>query len=198
MKIEVAEGKISIEREATDLDKFVLDFIKILDDKGIKYVIISGYVSILLGRSRSSEDVDIIIEAINKDQFSRLHESLTEFHCLNTNDILEAYEQYLSKDIAVRYARKNQAIPNMEVKLAKIKLDNWALDNRTKVEFNGKTLYVSPIELQISYKLLLGTEKDIEDARHLFKLLEKHLDMQVLDDFNRQFKVVELFREYIQ
>jgi len=72
------------------------------------------------------------------------------------------------------------------------------LDQRLPVVFNSIKLYVSPIELQIAYKLLLGSEKDIEDARHLYKLLEEYLDKQVLARFNRQFKVEELFRRYIE
>ena len=71
-------------------------------------------------------------------------------------------------------------------------------DQRLPVVFNSIKLYVSPIELQIAYKLLLGSEKDIEDARHLYKLLEEYLDKQVLARFNRQFKVEELFRRYIE
>jgi len=48
------KGEIKINKELNNLDKFVLDFISLLEE----YVIVSGYVSILLRRSRATEDVD--------------------------------------------------------------------------------------------------------------------------------------------
>ena len=60
MKI-IFEGKI-IDRETTDLDMFVMDFVDLLHEAKINYVIVSGYVSILFGRSRLSEDIDVILE----------------------------------------------------------------------------------------------------------------------------------------
>ena len=48
---------IKLERELSNLDEFVLDFVNLLDN----YVIVSGYVSILLGRSRTTEDVDLLL-----------------------------------------------------------------------------------------------------------------------------------------
>ena len=198
MKIEFKEGAFTLERTPDELDKFVLDFINVLDRVDIKYVIVSGYVSILFGRSRNSEDVDLIIAPITEQKFVSLWKALENFDCLNTDSSEEAYQKYLQGDIAIRFARHNEAIPNMEIKLARIALDKWALDQRLPVVFNSIKLYVSPIELQIAYKLLLGSEKDIEDARHLYKLLEEYLDKQVLARFNRQFKVEELFRRYIE
>ena len=49
--------EIKLNKELNKLDKFVIDFCKLLD----RYVIVSGYVSILFGRSRSTEDVDLLI-----------------------------------------------------------------------------------------------------------------------------------------
>jgi len=59
---------IKIDREISDLDNFTLDFIKILE-KNTDYVIVSGYVAILLGRARASEDVDVIIPKIDFPKF---------------------------------------------------------------------------------------------------------------------------------
>ena len=47
----VIAGKIM-----TALDEFVLDFLKILE-KYTDYVIVSGYVVVLFGRARGTEDV---------------------------------------------------------------------------------------------------------------------------------------------
>ena len=66
---------IQIDRELSDLDKFTIEFIQILK-KYTNYVIISGYVAILLGRSRASEDVDILIPKIDFSKFKTLYDEL--------------------------------------------------------------------------------------------------------------------------
>lgn len=55
----VTERKIKLGKSLSELDKFVLRFIRIVE-KYVDYVIISGYVVILLGRSRATEDVDLL------------------------------------------------------------------------------------------------------------------------------------------
>lgn len=51
---------IVLDRELNELDSLVLEFIKCLQSR---YVIVAGYVAILLGRSRTTDDIDIIVEA---------------------------------------------------------------------------------------------------------------------------------------
>jgi hypothetical protein len=41
-------------------------------------VIVSGYVAILLGRARASEDVDVIIPRITFSDFKKLYRDLKE------------------------------------------------------------------------------------------------------------------------
>jgi len=48
------------------------------------------------------------------------------------------------------------------------------------VELNGEILPIAHIESQISYKLYLGSEKDIEDAKYLYDIFEKKLKMDIL------------------
>lgn len=73
----ISNDVIRLDRELSDLDSFTLDFIRILR-KQSKYVIVSGYVSILLGRARASENIDVIIPKIDFPVFSRL---LKELDC---------------------------------------------------------------------------------------------------------------------
>jgi len=44
----------------------------------------------------------------------------------------------------------------------------------------------------------LGSEKDIEDAKHLYKMFQDHLDIELLDDFNRKLKTQVLFNKYLK
>jgi len=186
------------DKTLSKLDEFVLDFIRILE-KHVKYVIVSGYVAILFGRNRTSEDVDIIIQKLDFNTFNRLWLYVYKnFECLNTRDSKKAYNDYLLENISIRFSRKGEFIPNIEIKVPRIELDKWTLSESKKVIINDSTLFISPLELEIPYKLYLGSEKDIEDARYLYKLFKKYLDTNLLNDFNKKLKTNKLFIRYIK
>ncbi len=178
----VFEGnRISLKRELSKLDEFVLKFAGQMDESNIDYAVVSGYVALVFGRSRGTEDVDVIARTINYAAFERFWKSLEgEFECLNADSAKEAFEEYLSEGVAVRFALKGTVIPNMEFKFAKSRLEDAALDGKLELLLNGKRLFISPLELQIAYKLFLGSEKDLEDARFLFALFKEKLDSNKL------------------
>ncbi len=190
MDIHFSESEIKFEKELSSLDKFTIGFTDILNRLSIKYVLVSGYVSILFGRNRASEDIDMFIEDLDFKRFQLLWDELNKvFECIITTDVNEAYDRYLTKCHALRFSRKGKFIPNIELKFSKIDLDKWALDNRKMVVLNNHTLFISPLELQISFKLYLGSEKDIEDARFLYNLFKENLDMPLLKEFNQKLKI---------
>ncbi|MBU1199290.1 MAG: hypothetical protein KKF46_07295 [Nanoarchaeota archaeon] len=190
---------IKINKVLNELDKLALDFTKILNQLDIKYVIISGYVSILFGRSRASEDIDIILEDVNFKKFNELWNLLYQkFECINTTNVKEAYESYLTTKHAIRFCYKEQFIPNMEIKFPKTDLDTWTLNERKKVIMNNNQFFISPIELQIPFKLFLGSEKDIEDAKYLYSIFKNKLDMSLLHEFNRKLKIEQLFNKHLR
>jgi len=199
MEISYSQDKIEFERDLSSLDKFVLDFTELLNKLKINYVIVSGYVSILFGRNRTSEDIDLVIEKIPIDKFKILWENLSSaFECININNVDEAYNEYLLNDNAIRFSRINQFIPNIEFKFPKIPLESLALKERKLVILNHKQIHISPIELQISFKVFLGSEKDIEDARYLYDIFKDKLDLDLLTSFNRKLKIEEGFNKYIR
>ncbi|MEB3806403.1 MAG: hypothetical protein GSR73_02680 [Desulfurococcales archaeon] len=62
-------------------------------------------------------------------------------------------------------------LPNIEAKIAKTGVHRYAIANHVKVIVNDEhTLRISPIELQIAYKLYLGTDKDVGDAIFLYNI----------------------------
>jgi hypothetical protein len=190
---------IRFEKELNALDEFTVDFTSVLNKHAIKYVLVSGYVSILFGRSRSSEDIDIIMEKIGFDEFRKLWEELSgSFKCLNTENVREAYEGYLLTHHAIRFSRKGKFIPNIEIKFPRIELEFWTLKQRKKVMLNKDKLFISPIELQISFKLYLGSGKDIEDAKYLYELFKDKIDLQLLQEFNRKLEIEGLFNKYLK
>ena len=189
MGIEIGEGKIIISRELSDLDHFVLDVVKLIE-KYTRYVIVSGYITILLGRSRGTEDVDFVIEPLHRGEFERLcGEALVGgFEFLNPEDCGGLYEM-LQEKMGIRMARKGEIIPNAEIKFPKDTFHEEALKKRIPVVLNDDEIYISPIELQIAYKLYLGSDKDVEDAFFLYELFKKNLDRRLLDGYAKRLKV---------
>jgi len=50
--------------DRTILDQFVIDFASIVE-KYAKYIVVSGFVALAHGRSRATEDIDMIIERLD-------------------------------------------------------------------------------------------------------------------------------------
>jgi hypothetical protein len=190
---------IFFEKVFTDLDDFTVSFVSILHSQGICHVIVSGYVPILFGRNRASEDIDIIFERMSRERFAKLWNVLDEtFECVNAIDCESAYDNYLSEDTSIRFAHKNEFIPNVELKFPKNELDEWTLTNRKKVTVNSKLLYISPLELQIPYKLFLGSEKDIEDAKYLHTLFKDRIDQMLMGEFLQKLNVRKAAEKYLR
>ena len=175
---------IQIDRELSDLDKFTIDFIKILE-KHTKYVIVSGYVAILLGRARASEDVDIIFPRIDFSTFKLLYNDLKKnsFYCLNAEEEKTVYS-YLEDSLAVRFAKKDSMIPNIEMKWIKNEFDKIALEKTIDVRIKKETLSISHLELQIAFKEdVLKSPKDMEDAEHIKDVAKEYLDNKLIQKY---------------
>ena len=185
----ISKSVIEIDRELSDLDLFALDFIRILR-KYTRYVIISGYVSILLGRARVSEDIDAMIPKMDFSGFLLLLKELKNkgFYCLNSDDEKDIYS-YTQDNLAVRFAKNNSVIPNIELKFAKNKIDDITLAKTITVKLNREYIIISHLELQIAFKeVVLKSPKDMEDARHIRNIAEGHLDKTLIKKYEMMLK----------
>lgn len=167
----------------TALDRFVASVIEGIEQH-TNYVIVSGYVAILFGRARGTEDIDILIDRMDQDTFSSFLYDLSArgFYFLNSADSGEIYSM-LCDGLSVRIADEGRVIPNIEVKFPRDDFDRYAMNRRMAVAFGGIRLFLSPIELQIPYKLYLGSDKDIEDAVYLWEVFRERLDRGLLHSF---------------
>jgi len=180
---------IKIDRELSELDNFTLDFVKILE-KHATYVLVSGYVSILLGRARVSEGVDVIIQKIDFSTFQALYKNLKKnnYYCLNAKEDFTIYD-YLSDNLAVRFAKKNKTIPNIELKWVKHKFEKLALENTIDVNLSKGNLKISNLELQIAFKEeVLKSPKDIDDADHVKEVAKEYLDDKLIQKYKEMLR----------
>ena len=185
------------------LDMFTLDFLKVLK-RFSDYVVVSGYVSILLGRSRASEDIDMLIPVMDKSQLDVLLRGMEAegYECANTFIVEEALE-ILENESEIRFYKKNP-LPNVEIKFILKNIQKTAFDERIRVVLRGGEIFISPLELQIAYKLSLmhyddfediSSDKDFEDAKHLYEVFKEQLDMKKLLYFVGLFKVEKLWEQ---
>jgi len=116
------------------------------------------------------------------EKFESLWKELEKegFECINESNPRTAYDNYLQEKLAIRFAEKGMIQPNFEIKFPKTKYNLYALKNRIQAVLNKEKLWVSEIELQIAFKLSLGSDKDFEDARHLYKVFKEQLDIDLL------------------
>jgi len=172
------------------LDKFVFKFIKILK-KHTDYVIVSGYVAILLGRNRATDDIDIIIPKTDKEKFELFYNELLKegFWCINTDELSEIYDILISKH-SVRFAIKDVISPNIEIKFSRDDLDLEALKNKIKIQINDHILNTSILELQVAYKEeILKSNKDMEDAEHIRNVCRENLNTTLINEYKKRLRL---------
>ena len=187
---------IKLDTVVNELDRFVFDFIKILE-KHAEYVIVSGYVAILFGRSRATEDIDVFIKEMSNEQFALLYGELKRngYWCINGESVDGLYE-YLAEGLALRFALSNELQPNFEVKFAKKRLDFEAFPDALTVITGIGKLKVSSLERQIAFKQhYLKSDKDLEDALHLEKVFKGHLDTGKIKAYKRRINEVHETRK---
>lgn len=169
-----------MEREIADLNvlgKFCEDFCHVIE-KHCRYIVVSGFVAIASGRTRGTEDIDLIMEKINLDQFKQLFVDLKKkgFVCMQSDRAEEVYD-YLQEKLSIRFTLKDKPLPEMEVKFAKDHLDDYQMNHRVKLELTGLDVWFSNINVNIAFKEeLLKSPKDLEDARHLRIVYREKVD----------------------
>ena len=178
-------------------DKVALEFAKILEDANIDYVLVAGYTAILFGRGRRSDDIDFILGRIGEYSFLRLCETargagftLMQGDISSEEAARMLYHEYLALGYSIRFVYKDMILPNVEAKLAGTGLHRYALAHSITVLINKEfTVRISPLELQIAYKLYLGSDKDIGDAVFLYTLFKEAINNNELDLWCRKLRV---------
>jgi hypothetical protein len=183
----VNKHTIKLDKEINELDKLVFKFVKILE-KHTPYVIVSGYVAILLGRDRGTEDVYIIIPKLDMPKLAAIYASMVKdgYWCLNSSDIEDIYHLLTSKS-SIRFAPEPKVSPNFEIKLSKDAYDDMALKNPTIMKIGKEGIKTSFLELQIAFKEeVLKSNKDIEDANHIRLVAKGHLDENLINEYKKK------------
>ncbi len=178
-------------------DDVSLRFSSVLNSLGIKYAIVAGYVAILFGRARRSDDIDFICEYLSLQDFTRLSRRLwNEGYKVMQGEIGDAgslssiYRRYLSEGYSIRFMYDDVIIPNIEFKLALNAVQSYAVRNAYRVVVNDSHVTrIAPLELQVAYKVYLGSSKDLGDAVFIYELFKPVMDAEALIKWCRELGV---------
>ena len=67
---DVDRGTIFLEKNSlSEDDRIAMLFAETLNELGVRYSVIAGYVAILFGRARRSDDIDFITYPLAEDEF---------------------------------------------------------------------------------------------------------------------------------
>jgi len=199
--MELSDDTLAISRTLSELDKDVIEFITVLDSCDVDYVIVSGYVAILTGRSRATEDIDIVLERLSVEEMDRLVSTLKDQGYWGMAMPLDEMYSMLSEGDRIRIAEEGEMFPNFETWFVSNDVEREALETALRVELNDSQIQISPIELQIAYKLRLAQQagtldgKDFEDALHLYLTFEEQFKGEELEGYVRELGVEESYAE---
>ncbi|OYR63724.1 hypothetical protein DJ83_01945 [Halorubrum ezzemoulense] len=187
--IELRDETLSVDRALNQLDELAIAFSDILNQVGIEHVYIAGYVSILAGRARSTEDVDVLIEPIDEATADTLTTHLEAENFWGPAMPLSSLYSMLENGDPVWVAPTDQITPHLEVKTVRDEFDQASLSQAITAQIGSTSIPIGPLELQIAYKLHLGAQKDIEDAVHLYTLFEETLSAARLERWAQRLDV---------
>ena len=199
--MELSDGTLTVSRELSELDKDVLEFTQILDACDVNYVIVSGYVAILTGRSRSTEDIDVILESLSEVETEQLVTELKDRGYWGMAMPLDEMYSMLSEGSRIRIAEEGEMYPNFETWFVSNDVEREALSNPLTVTFDERQIEISPLELQIAYKLRLAqaadslSGKDFEDALHLYLTFEERFNTEQLETYVNELGVEDYYAE---
>ena len=175
------------------LSRFCNEFCKIIE-KYCDYIIVSGFVAIASGRTRGTEDIDLIMKKVDLNKWKIIFDELYNngFICMQSNDYKEIYN-YLNDNISVRFTWKDKPLPEMEIKFSKDSLDEYQLKTKVKLSLTGLDIWFSNINVNIAFKEeLLKSPKDLEDARHLRIVFEEMVDEEEIRRVKKLIKELRL------
>lgn len=191
--IDLQDDVLQVEREPTTLDALAIDVSDVLSELGIDHALVAGYVAILSGRARSTEDIDLLLEPLDRRGAEDLVGALKQAGFWGSAMPLDDLAGTLATGSNVRVARDGAVIPNVELKYATDEFDRASIENAIIARIDGHDLHIGPLELQIAYKLNLGSQKDFEDAVHLYTLFEESLSTSALERWVRKLDVTDAY-----
>jgi hypothetical protein len=189
--VELTESGLIVRREPNRFDELAIGFSALANRLDIDHVFVAGYVAILSGRSRSTEDIDVFIEPCSETTIDAFVAELDTADYWGPAMPLSAMYDNLSSGTNIWVAPDGEMSPHLEVKFPGDEFDRASLSNAITAAIGGETIPIGPLELQIAYKLSLGGRTDLEDAAHLYTLFGETLSTARLESWVEKLDAAE-------
>lgn len=187
--MEFTDEGVEIDKPPNGLDELVLEVTGILDEHDIDYAVVSGYVAVLFGRARATEDIDVLVDRFDAATAADLTAALGEAGYWGPAMPLSDLHATLADGLPVRIAEDGHHVPNVELKFPSDAFDRESLTHTVAVHLPDGTLHIGSLELQIAYKLGMGAQKDFEDALYLFEVTGPTLNHERLEEYVTRLEV---------
>lgn len=189
--VTLRDDALVVERRPNELDELAIEFSAMLSELDIEHVFIAGYLAILTGRARVTDDIDVLVEDLSRQETDQLVSKLEANEFWGPAMPLSEMYENLDAGTNIWVAPEGQMTPHLEVKTPTDEFDRASLQNAISAHIGETTIPVGPLELQIAYKLYLGAQKDFEDAAHLYTLFRESLRPQHLETWATKLEVRE-------
>lgn len=187
--VSIEDDDLFVEREPNTLDDLAIAFSRVLSRLSIEHVYVAGYVAILTGRARGTEDIDVLIESLSPADTNELVAALEAEGYWGPAMPLESMHANLADGLNIWVAPDGQMTPHLEVQYPTDEYDRASLENAIDAHIGGETIPIGPLELQIAYKLKLASRTDFEDAAHLYQLFRESLRPSRLETWVERLEV---------
>ncbi len=166
-----------------EFENLVTRVIHILNDLQMNYVVVGGFAVIFHGRSRTTTDLDLILE----NDPSKFNLFLAALKSANF-DVMENQIQIAIKEGTNISIFDNESMLRVDLKLSRGSDEKEVLQQAIEESFKGLRIRVAPVEQVLYGKILyLGDISDIPDAEMLsyndivdfLTVFRRHKDMNL-------------------
>lgn len=176
---------------------FFIVFVKKLNELNLQYMVTGSVASIIYGEPRITHDIDIVIELKPKSFSDFLNTfSMPDFYCPNQSVIENEISQKKNGHFNIIHLETGF---KADIYFFEDDLGLWAVKNRNKVEMDGCSVWIAPIEYVVIRKLEFfkegGSEKHLRDIRNMIYVSENKIDMDFLLNNIEQYDLLDIWKE---
>ncbi len=146
-----------------ELPKDFKEFIQLLNENEVKYLLIGGYAIGLHGYMRATDDIDFWVEQ-TEENAKKIIAALEEFYGSQFKNM--TYEELMVKDEVFRFGKFSGNIIDILTSLKELEFDK-AYKNKVSYNFNGVMIDLISRDDLVKNKLSTGRLKDIADVDNL-------------------------------
>ncbi|NMC63814.1 MAG: hypothetical protein GYA55_11680 [SAR324 cluster bacterium] len=150
-----------------ELSKDLLEFIHLLNEKKVDYVVIGGWAVALHGKPRYTKDIDILI----KQDPENAAKVISVLHDFGFGSLGLSSDDFLRPDHIIQLGVEPNRI-DLLTSLSGVSFDE-ASKERVVTSIQGESVPVIGLDALLKNKRIAGRDQDLVDARYLEKLSEK-------------------------